>query len=97
MAKFKSKPRADLRAVSGPDPKAVEAFAAGARKHSTELAPWSSMDQKAKPTSGINLRLNEYELTMLRHLAAAEDRSIQRIIKRILVPALEVAAGNSVL
>ncbi len=94
MSKFKSKPSADLKPV--PDARAVEQFASGAstRAVTTERRPWDGLDPKAKPTSGINLRLNEYELAMLRHIARAEDRSIQKTIKRLLVPAVETEANR---
>lgn len=56
--------------------------------------PQASLDPNAKPTKGINLRLNDYELEMLHRVAALEDRSVQKVIKRILVPALEAAHGS---
>ena len=90
MSKFKPKPSADLR--SDLDPKAVEQFASGAGTRSLETLPWAALDPKAKPTSGINLRLNDYELAVLRFLAEAEDRSIQKTIKRLLMANAEAEA-----
>ena len=88
MSKFKSKPSAELKPV--PDARAVEQFASGASTRTTvEPRPWDGLDPKAKPASGINLRLNEHELAMLRFVAEADDRSIQKTIKRLLIPAVE--------
>jgi len=48
-------------------------------------------DPKAKPTCGLNLRLNEYQLELIRKMADKEERSMQQIVKRMLIPALENA------
>lgn len=96
MGKFKSKPSAELKPV--PDARAVEEFAAGANTRAVDTAapgrPWDGLDPKAKATSGINLRLNEYELALLRFVAERDDRSIQKTIKRLLLPAIEVEANR---
>jgi len=62
-----------------------------ARRTSDE-SPWEKHDRDARPLSGINVRLNDYEHELLKYLAAADDRSIQQTIKRLLVPAAEAAA-----
>jgi hypothetical protein len=54
---------------------------------------WETLDKNAKPLSGINLRLNEYEHELLKFLAESDDRSIQQIIKRLLIPTAEAAAA----
>ena len=58
------------------------------------VAPATSLARDAKPTNGINLRLNDYELDLVRTLAKREDRSMQKTIKRILIPALEKALAQ---
>jgi len=57
------------------------------------LPPWAKLDKDAKPLSGINLRINEYEHELLKFLAQVDDRSIQQTIKRLLIPAAESAAA----
>jgi hypothetical protein len=49
------------------------------------------LDPKAAPTKAFNLRLNDYELELLRTVAEAEFCSQQAVAKRILVRALEQA------
>ena len=99
--KFKSKPEV-LRAL--PDPDEVARFAAGADTRTVEpnapapamsvvhSPPWETLDKDAKPLSGINLRLNEYEHELLKFLAEQDQRSLQQTIKRLLIPAAESAA-----
>ncbi len=48
-------------------------------------------DPAAKPTTGLNLRLNAYQLELIRQLAAREERSMQQVIRRTLIPAIEQA------
>ena len=52
-------------------------------------------DPKAKPTCGLNLRLNEYQLELIRSMAEREERSMQQIVKRMLIPALESALTDA--
>ena len=78
-----------------PDEEVVEKFAAAAvERTASQSKPWEKLDPKGKATAGINLRLNEYQLTLLRHIAEAEDRSLQQTIKRLLIPAAEKAAAD---
>jgi hypothetical protein len=105
--KFKSKPEALQALPDLPDPDDVARFAAGAGTRTVEptalpapvmtvvpaLPAWGNLDKAAKPLSGINLRLNEYEHKLLKFLAASDDRSIQQTIKRLLIPAAESAAA----
>ena len=51
--------------------------------------PWDAYDKKAVPRTTFNLRLNDYELALLRHLAAQRDESMQKVAKRALIPVLE--------
>ena len=46
-------------------------------------------DPKAKPSKAFNLRLNDYELQLLRRAAEAEFCSCQALAKRILIRSLE--------
>jgi hypothetical protein len=66
----------------------VERFVAGAPRRTLRARD----PRREKPTSGINLRLNDYELELVRRVAAAEGKSIQRTIKELLIPALEARA-----
>ena len=82
--------------VSAVDPEKVAAFVQGTHREGSPDLPWGSLDPKAKPTSGINLRLNEYQLALLRFVAEHEDRSQQQVTKRMLVPSLEARAQEIV-
>ncbi len=89
MGKFKASPPSaepnDAREME-----AFQSFVAGAQTRSTQLIELKSPHKfRDKPTCGINLRLTEGELDMIRAIAAHEDRSIQKIIKRLLIPAVE--------
>lgn len=103
--KFKSKPE-PLRALPNADE--VARFAAGAETRTIEpgatpvaisivpssaSATWEKHNKDAKPLSGINLRLNEYEHELLKFLAESDERSLQQTIKRLLIPAAESAAA----
>ena len=81
--------------VPSVDSEKVKAFTKGASDKIVEQDsinyPWLKFDPKAKPTSGINLRLNNYQLSLIRFIAEREDRSQQYIIKKILVEGLEEA------
>lgn len=94
------------RAKNSPpiEPEGLADFAAGAeareplkqvkvpaKKTPAKAPAVKGLDPKAKPSKGLNLRLNEYELALLHKVAVSEDRSVQKVIKRILVPALEKA------
>ena len=68
-----------------------ETFIAGAERGGPER-PWEAWDKKAVPRTTFNLRLNDYELTLLRWLAEQRDESMQRVAKRLLIPALEQLA-----
>ena len=48
-----------------------ETFIAGAERDGPER-PWEAWDKKAVPCTTFNLRLNDYELTLLRWLEEAE-------------------------
>lgn len=73
------------------DPDALRAFAAGAKEHrlTTEPPPWEGHDPQALPRHNVSVRLNDYHIAMLRFLAQHADVSQQKILNRILVPAIE--------
>jgi hypothetical protein len=62
------------------------------RRRTSDEVPWEKYDRDARPLSGINVRLNDYEHELLKYLADADDRSLQQTIKRLLIPAAEAAA-----
>lgn len=57
--------------------------------------PWERFDKDARPITGLNLRLNEYEHELLKQLAKREDRSLQWTVKKLLIAAAEDAAGET--
>ena len=72
-----------------------ETFIAAAGGNDPRLArPWETLDKKAVPRTTFNLRLNDYQLTLLRWLAEQRDESMQKLAKRLLIPALEQLAAD---
>ena len=69
----------------------VDAFIDAADNHTAAASttPWDAYDKKAVPRTTFNLRLNDYELALLRHLAVQRAESMQKVAKRALVPVLE--------
>jgi hypothetical protein len=59
----------------------------------TPSRPWEQLDPKAPASKAFNLRLNDYELELLRAISDAEFCSQQALAKKILVRALEQAAA----
>ena len=47
------------------------------------------------PRATFNLRLNDCELALLRWLAEQRDESMQRVAKRLLIPALGQSAADA--
>ena len=76
---------------SAVDQDALRQFAAGARDHSTdrEPYPWEQFDPNEKPRHNASVRLNDYELAILRFLAQRDDVSQQKVLNRILIPAIK--------
>lgn len=69
---------------------ALQEFAAGAKEHrTTQALPWETHQPDAPPCHNVTVRLNDYQLEMLRYLAKRTDVSQQKVMHRILVPALE--------
>jgi hypothetical protein len=54
-------------------------------------AKLSELDPEAQPTRGFNVRLNEYEIDLVRRVAKMQKRSRMSTIRLLLVPALEAA------
>ena len=93
MSRFKL-PGADNDLPPAVDPDALRQFAEGAKEHRTdqEPPPWEAFDPTAVPKHNASVRLNDYQLAMLRYLAGRSDVSQQKILNRILIPALEQQA-----
>jgi len=71
----------------------VQAFISGSpSSFPTPIAikgpPWVGHNPKAIARKGINLRLNDWELAVLRHASESKACSMQQILKEILTPAL---------
>ncbi len=81
----------DLPAV---DLDALREFAAGAKDHraTQEPAPWEKYDPDDLPKNNIAVRLNDYQHAMLQYLAKRSDVSQQKVLNRILVPAIKEQA-----
>lgn len=79
------------------DPDTLREFAAGAKEHRTDQLPppWEMFDPAAVPKHNVSVRLNDYQLAMLRFLAERSDVSQQKVLNRILVPALEKRAKEA--
>ena len=79
------------RELPNASPAGADAFIEAAnegRSDATER-PWQAFEKKAVPRTTFNLRLNDYELALLRWLAEQRDESMQKVAKRVLIPALE--------
>jgi hypothetical protein len=77
------------------DPAALEAFAAGAKQRRVadgELPPWERFDPGDKPRYNVAIRLNDYQLAMLRYLAEARDTSQHKLLQKHLIPILKQLA-----
>ena len=77
------------------DPAALEAFAAGAKERRVaegERPPWDRFDPSDKPRYNVAIRLNDYQLAMLRFLAEARDTSQHKLLQRHLIPILKQLA-----
>ncbi len=86
MSKFKAR-ATPLRPVESREDMAR--FTKGAPERAAAVAPSPTHDPNAKPNTGLSLRLNEYQLEMIRDLAKLEQRSIQKLLMGILIPELE--------
>lgn len=95
MAKFTLHPPHPATVEPEIDPAALEAFAAGAKeRRATEggLPPWEQFDPRDKPRYNVAIRLNDYQLAMLRYLADARDTSQHKLLQKHLIPILKQLA-----
>jgi hypothetical protein len=76
------------------DSTALEDFAAGARgrRSNRQPAPWEQYDLNAKPRYNVSIRMNDYELAVLRYLSEVLELSQHRIMHKYLVPLLKQMA-----
>ena len=95
MAKFTLHNPTATPPVPEVDPAALEAFAAGAReRQSTEAAvpPWEQHDPNAIPRYNVSIRMNDYELEMLRYLAKVKGISQHKLLSQHVMPLLKQMA-----
>lgn len=95
----KSKFSLDVESINGTgnlsnkiDKEALQAFAKGALEHDAsdkKISPWQNEDPYALPDYNFRLRLNKYQIGLLRHAAKIEKRSLSNMIKSILLNELE--------
>jgi hypothetical protein len=74
------------------DKEALQAFAKGALEHDAsdkKINQWQNEDPYALPDYNFRLRLNKYQIGLLRHAAKIEKRSLSNMIKSILLNELE--------
>lgn len=74
------------------DKEALKTFAKGAVDRSTSTKKtmrWQDEDPSALPDYNFRLRLNKYQIGLLKHVASIEKRSISNMIKSILLNQLE--------
>lgn len=57
--------------------------------------PWEQHDPDAARRTGLNVRLNDWELEVVRFLAKREGRSQLDIVRRALRPVLEQAVAEA--
>ena len=95
----KSKFSLDVESINGTgnlsnkiDKEALQAFAKGALEHDAsdkKISQWRNEDPYALPDYNFRLRLNKYQIGLLRHAAKIEKRSLSNMIKSILLNELE--------
>lgn len=74
------------------DKEALKTFAKGALDRSAsakKTLQWKDEDPSALPDYNFRLRLNKYQIGLLKHVASIEKRSISNMIKSILLNQLE--------
>ena len=74
------------------DKGALQAFAKGALAHDTgnkKISQWQNEDPYALPDYNFSLRLNKYQIGLLKHAAKIEKRSLSNMVKSILLNELE--------
>jgi hypothetical protein len=56
------------------------------KRASSDDKPWAQHDPKAPPTKEIKVRLNDYQMALLRELSRREFSSMHATVMRLLVP-----------
>lgn len=82
-----------------PTDREIEEFAARAEQPSADRQEGSPVRTRAArepKVAGINFRMTEKQMELLRTAAVREDISQQKILERIVWPALEARHGNAV-
>lgn len=92
-----SLPKPDRAPASPVDQDALRQFTAGAKTHRTgqDAPPWEQYQADDVPRHNVSVRLNDYQLAQLRFLAQVADTSQQKILNRILIPAIEAMAREA--
>jgi len=50
--------------------------------------PWEQYDPDDNPTKNVSIRLNQYELEILRYMATEADISQSKLLRRMVIPVL---------
>lgn len=81
------------------DREALKNFADGALKHKDTIEKvvknWKNEDPDELPSYNFRLRLNKYQIALLKHVASIEKRSLSNLVKVILIDALSKKADKS--
>ena len=67
------------------DKSAIKKFAKGALEYTTDMKDWRNENPNALPSYNFRLRLNKYQIGMLKYIANLEKRSISNLIKVMLL------------
>lgn len=88
MAKNKTPGLSDAMNATTPKTPTPEDFINGAQASPLDAdeLPWSDLDPDAIPRTGLNLRLNDYQLAKIRWVSAQLDISQQKLMRRGLMP-----------
>lgn len=89
----------DMLEVTEVDRQALKDFAEGASGHKINIDSgvrnWKKEDPDELPSYNFRLRLNKYQIGLLKHVANAEKRSLSNMIKVILIDELSKRAEES--
>jgi hypothetical protein len=91
MPSLRDRVKKGQASTASPTNNQIDVFIDAADSNTADVSarPWDTYDKKAVPRTTFNLRLNDYELSLLRHLSAQRDESMQKVAKRALIPMLE--------
>lgn len=83
----------DKAAETPVDIATLQAFAAGAKERSmAQGKPWERHDPKALPKHNVSVRLNDYQMEILKYVAEALDMSQQKVLRKHALTTLEQLA-----